>query len=528
MPIITGDSDGVKLFNNERVNLKNGIQVTRNGHTYKLIEEKTVHSCDGWRAKQGLRAFFLTICSLGFGLLHPSLRNYWSKMWTGIEKKYVVTDITVDSLEEVHNLNKLRDVSSKNLVKKEDLSEPTTQNQPSIPEVKTSNEVLPKVPEPKETEAIKKPLRDNAWRGGYLVSLKNRADYEELKGILLKRGLSVEKNKISFHDQDLYIELGYSEHELRILIDWTYGLKKFFGNGYKTCFDNYLSLAAVKRLDTKISIEESLKELHNDITKNEDLMKLQFSMKNSIKELLSEAENFLATVTPFHLNFSSDSSASEPELIHNLLKDHEGLIIGEGHSSLMSKKFFLENVEKFKQEGVATLFLEHIVYDTMQDELDAYFEQTTDELPSMLNLYLRTLDTKFFIRDENLGYTALVVGAKKAGIRIVAIESEASYRAGSSSRDGVSGSDRHKAMNYQAHKIIKKEKGKGKFVALVGSTHMTRYMKVPGLTEMLRCPHVLVAKSCENEAKGITYNEKNVGRSTDEVGIDLVQVVLRK
>lgn len=62
-------------------------------------------------------------------------------------------------------------------------------------------------------------------------------------------------------------------------------------------------------------------------------------------------------------------------------------------------------------------------------------------------------------------------------------------------------------MNYIAMQIINKEKGEGKFVVLTGSAHVTVFNEsVPGLSEILGCPNLVIAKKL-HEAPSCKRND---------------------
>ena len=78
--------------------------------------------------------------------------------------------------------------------------------------------------------------------------------------------------------------------------------------------------------------------------------------------------------------------------------------------------------------------------------------------------------------------------AKEAGIRVVGIDTEASY---SEKLDlwGV-GQDRIRMMNFVAEGIIKKEGEGKKWVALMGEVHIGEYFQIPGVSETMNVSSV--------------------------------------
>lgn len=178
-----------------------------------------------------------------------------------------------------------------------------------------------------------------------------------------------------------------------------------------------------------------------------------------------------------------------------MLKDHDGIVIGELHSDKTSKKFILDQMETFKKCGVETLFLEHLFYETIQEDLDAFFSSPSDEFPPILSKILEREETH---PDNCLNYKAMILAAKKEGIRSVAIDTNLSYQAGFDKSKGSEGPERYLGMNYTAAEIIKKEKGSGKFVVLAGSAHSSKCEGVIGLREILDCPSLVISDSIKD------------------------------
>ena len=56
-------------------------------------------------------------------------------------------------------------------------------------------------------------------------------------------------------------------------------------------------------------------------------------------------------------------------------------------------------------------------------------------------------------------------------------------------------------MNFVAQQIIERERGDGKFIALMGYAHADTMEGVPGMSQILGCPNVLIRDSKENRTK---------------------------
>lgn len=223
-----------------------------------------------------------------------------------------------------------------------------------------------------------------------------------------------------------------------------------------------------------------------------------FTVKKALlTALLEEADrefrSFASPPPPIDFTPSEEALSSDVQLLEDVFKtqDFEGLCLGENHQQQLSKKFILDNLTNFKNQGVTTLFMEHFMHDTMQPYLDAYFASPSAPMSPILEAYIEDVDRRMISRAP---YTlmSIVRSAKEAGIRIVGIDSSIAAGAGFDPISGTSGPVRWKAMNYTAQQVIQKEKGSGKYVALFGNSHgsnmHTNSEVVPGLANLLKVP----------------------------------------
>ena len=279
--------------------------------------------------------------------------------------------------------------------------------------------------------------------------------------------------KIVFQEATNSFYVPYTEKEIMALSKKYAILQKYFGNSRHNIFNGYLSL-------------------------DHDLSALKIGTTQDAPSLIAEADVFFSHFEPKSFEASIKPSDDPIELIQALLRDHPpGLLIGETHEHSMPKAVLINHMKILKQDGVEILFLEHLNYDVIQKDLDEYNSNPSKKMPVVLMAYLEALDSGFGL-DSQKGYTALVAAAKKAGIRVVALETAASASAGYDKWYGSDGPDRMKAMNYQAKKIISKEAKTSKYIALVGSTHVSTTYKIPGLSEILGCPNMVILDSKAN------------------------------
>ncbi|WP_053123500.1 membrane-targeted effector domain-containing toxin [Pseudomonas sp. P1.31] len=203
------------------------------------------------------------------------------------------------------------------------------------------------------------------------------------------------------------------------------------------------------------------------------------------------------------------------EIIKKLYKSASGLVIGENHSSVGSKQFLIDNMAALSKQNVKTLYLEHVLTDFHQADLDVF--NRTGKMSETLETYLKTMDGGFKT-DTSGQYTFLELAkaAQKNHIRIQSIDCLASYRS-----TGMSGVDkstfRQKMMNYFSHEVITADqnaRGAHRWIALVGDSHANTWEGVPGLSELEGGIGLRIESTPAGTARGI---EPDPGRiPTDE------------
>lgn len=202
--------------------------------------------------------------------------------------------------------------------------------------------------------------------------------------------------------------------------------------------------------------------------------------------LASDARQFLETAQlPPRPELPELPRESSPkQIIRSLYERSHGLVVGEGHSQLGSKRFLIDNMALLKKQKVSVLYMEHFLTDFQQAELGVF--NRTGQMPKDLEAYVENLD-EGHLTDPSGRYTfkQVLIAAQKQGIRIQPIDCMASYR---QAWEGVPLPQiRQKMMNYFAHLTIDADqatRGPGKWIALVGSTHSNTYEGVPGLSEL--------------------------------------------
>ncbi|MGE8371105.1 MAG: dermonecrotic toxin domain-containing protein [Pseudomonas putida] len=202
--------------------------------------------------------------------------------------------------------------------------------------------------------------------------------------------------------------------------------------------------------------------------------------------LATDASRFLETVQlPPRPELPELPRESSPkQIIRSLYERSPGLVIGEVHSQLGSKRFLIDNMGLLKKQKVSVLYMEHFMTDFQQADLDLF--NRTGQMPPELEAYVDALD-EGHLTDRSGRYTFkhVLIAAQKQGVRIQPIDCMASYR---QAWQGLPLPQiRQKMMNYFAHLTIDADqaaRGIGKWVALVGNTHANTFEGVPGLSEL--------------------------------------------
>lgn len=179
------------------------------------------------------------------------------------------------------------------------------------------------------------------------------------------------------------------------------------------------------------------------------------------------------------------SNDTNKVILRKLLAEAPGLVIGESHADIGSKKFLIENMRLLSKFNVRTLYMEHLLNDFHLADLNALAR--SGRMPDNLEKYLKRLDSGH-MTDPMGQYTflELVKSAAKNRIRVQPIDCMASYRlAGMDDPDHLL---RIRMMNYYAYTEIRSDAPNlgptDKWVALVGNAHASTFNGVPGLSEL--------------------------------------------
>lgn len=200
--------------------------------------------------------------------------------------------------------------------------------------------------------------------------------------------------------------------------------------------------------------------------------------------------------------------ALQEKFLDDFYKKYNGIPIGEYHNEPHSKEFLIYHAQKLQSIGVNYLFLEHFS-ECLQKSLDEFFE--TGSMPQDLLIYVHDLDKRFDLHNSLYNFKALLFCMQKHGIKPIAIENTYSY-AITGDLDGNS-TKRMLSMNYlfkEKHDALLLEKPEAKWVSLTGAHHITTYCAVPGISEIVKRPSLLVSAASIELQQGAPIPEFSI------------------
>ncbi|MHA3736427.1 dermonecrotic toxin domain-containing protein [Pseudomonas sp. Eth.TT006] len=170
------------------------------------------------------------------------------------------------------------------------------------------------------------------------------------------------------------------------------------------------------------------------------------------------------------------------DLLDNVFAEKTGLVIGENSGAVGSKQFLIENMQGLAQRGVKTLYLQKLLANVNQLDLDAFAR--TGEMPQELEDYLKRLD---FIGGNDpegrFNLLNLVKAANARQIRVQAIDMSTTFNVG---KDADWEADYRMARSFFASEIIvanEQMKGPAPWVALVDHENMATFRDYQGISE---------------------------------------------
>lgn len=218
------------------------------------------------------------------------------------------------------------------------------------------------------------------------------------------------------------------------------------------------------------------------------------AFRETRERLDKRADEFFEThVPPGRPTLPALPESTTPEaFIKESYKHAPGLIVCEAHTQTSSKALLIEQMGTLKEQGVKTLYMEHVLTDLHQADLDTFHR--TGIMSKPLKDYLWTMDRGHILeyRGPNT-YTSVVEVAVKHGIRVRALDCVSSYHT-----KGLRNADKSRIsmFNFFAGEIIRKDQaaqGAHKWVAYMGNAHVHPYEGVPGVAQTHGAISVFVA-----------------------------------
>lgn len=209
-----------------------------------------------------------------------------------------------------------------------------------------------------------------------------------------------------------------------------------------------------------------------------------FAFKSLRDRLNLDAQQYLsAQKLPARPELMRLNGQTLPEPFMQTLSDSPlaGLVIGEAHSAQSSKAFLIQHMAKLKELKFETLYVEHMLTDLHQAELDLF--RQSKRLSPTLKDYLKRQDAGHMPHYSGHNtYFEVIQQANKHGLRIRALDCTASYYV-----KGANPEARNQMFSYFASQVINADQaahGPHKWVAFIGSAHTNTHLQVPGLAEL--------------------------------------------
>ncbi|WP_050483188.1 membrane-targeted effector domain-containing toxin [Pseudomonas sp. Ant30-3] len=214
------------------------------------------------------------------------------------------------------------------------------------------------------------------------------------------------------------------------------------------------------------------------------------------------------------------------EASKRLLKETPGLVIGQDSASIAARQLLIDNLKVLNKQKVRTLYLDRLLTDFHQVDLDTF--HTTGTMPPALEDYLKSLDTRLGTDPSGPhSYTELVQTAQKNHVRVQAIDCMASRSF--PHMEQTSEVSSQKMLNYFSDKTIRADqaaRGTHRWVALVDEGRASTLDSVAGISERQGAVALRVEEIPLGKASGLSADPgKKVldlfGRPVDLIKSDL-------
>ncbi|SCZ21120.1 MULTISPECIES: membrane-targeted effector domain-containing toxin [Pseudomonas] len=256
--------------------------------------------------------------------------------------------------------------------------------------------------------------------------------------------------------------------------------------------------------------------------------RLYQTFKSTRRNLYDDAINFYAAPNqpprPPLPAFKSGTSFSE--MSKRVLKETPGLVIGQDNTT-GARQVLIDNLKVMSKQKVKTLYMDHLLTDFHQVDLDAFHK--TGKMSPALEDYLKLLDSRLDTDPASAHtYTELVRSAQKNHIRVQALDCMASRRF--PLMEQTSDISSRKMMNYFSDTVIRADqaaRGSHRWVALVDQERASTFENVPGLSELVGAASLRVEAVSLDPIRGITVDPGKKVFDLLQRPVDLIKSDLR-
>ena len=188
------------------------------------------------------------------------------------------------------------------------------------------------------------------------------------------------------------------------------------------------------------------------------------------------------------------------QLLDTAFASKPGLVFGESRGAIGSKQFLIENMPELARRGVKTLYLQELLANANQLDLDAFARSA--EMSEELENYLNKLDLKAGNDPEGqFNLKQLVKAANAQRIRVQAIDMSTTYNVNDDPFDPEP--QNQMVRGFFASEVInfnEQLKESSKWVALVNQENMTAFRGYQGISEQTDALSVRIADVTPGQA----------------------------
>lgn len=230
-----------------------------------------------------------------------------------------------------------------------------------------------------------------------------------------------------------------------------------------------------------------------------------FNLRNTLQK---DARTIISRELPARPSMPAIApSMGHSDFLEDLYQHANGVVIGEAHSSIASKQLIIDNLPLLARQDVKTLYVEHLLSDVHQADLDRFVE--TGHMSKTLLHDLKKLDRGHHTDIDGVyTFEQLINKARGQGLEIRAIDCSASYYL--RDLDNLAPTTRQQMFSHFASRTVRKHQevmGAHKWIALVGNSHANTFEKiVPGLAELEGGIGVRLIDVRPGQARGISID----------------------